>query len=591
MQESVRISPGVRRPYARLLRYVAVERRTLLAALVASGISAGAVAAYAWLLGPLFRALLTGAAVRLGPWTFEGKDLLWRIPTFLVGVAAIKASAQMLHNGWMQSVSQRVLQALREDLYARLLRLPPRYFDTRHSGEILSRFTSDIAQVEFSVAQALSSYVKDSLIVLALLVQCWLVDTRLFVLAFIVLPAAGIPVSRFAKSVKRQTTRSQGSLAALTELVAEHLQNLPVVQAFQGEARGTARFREEENRYFQAMKRSLFLRGAFTPTLEVMGIVGVAAVIGYGARAVQAEPDLAVKLPSFLAAALLMYQPLKALSGTFGLTMQGLSSAARLFEVTDHPPEPDTGAPAGPLRNAVTLENVRFSYDGERPVLNDVTLAIPKGKKIALVGPSGSGKSTLFALLLRQRTPTSGRVIWDGVDAGALAPSSMRAQMAWVPQEPVLFSGSVRDNLYVGMPGASDDALWEALSRAHALDFVKALENGLDATIGEGGRQLSGGQRQRLSIARAFLRAPSLLLLDEPTSALDTASEAEVQAGLAELMRDRTTLVIAHRLSTVKEADWLYVMDEGRIVEEGTHGSLLEQGGIYSRMVQSLDSR
>jgi ATP-binding cassette, subfamily B, bacterial MsbA len=550
-------------------------------------VCAAAVAFYAYLLGPLFRSLILGDAVRIGPWVFEGNALFWKIPLLLVTVAAVKAVSQWLHNGWMQAIAQAVLGELRQVLYGRLLHLPPRFFDERHSGELLTRFTSDIAQLEFSVSLALGSYVKDSLTVLALLVECYWVDPRLFLLAFIVLPAAGIPVSRFARSVKKATRRTQGSLGALTELVSEHVQNLPIVQTYRGEARGLETFAAEEGRYFGAMKRSLFLRGAFTPTLELLGIVGVAAVIGVGARWVGTEPDLATKLPSFLAATLLLYQPLKALSGTFGQTLQGVASAERLFDITDRPGETDEGATAPRLASEVVFRDVTFAYNPGDAALQALSLTVPAGKKVALVGASGSGKSTLFSLLLRLRDPTGGTLTWDGQDVTALSRHSVRAQLGWVPQEPLLFSGSVRDNLKISSPEADDEALWNALGRAHARDFVESLEGALDATIGEGGRKLSGGQRQRLSIARAFLKEPALLLLDEPTSALDSASEAEVQAGLTELMKGRTCLIIAHRLSTVRNADLLYVLNAGAVVESGPPQVLERQNGPYADFLRA----
>lgn len=575
--------------YRRLLSYVRPYRARVVAALAASTVAAGAAAAYAYLVGPLLRAVVTGAEVDVGPIRFTGRDLYITLPLLVVGVAVAKAGAQLFQNGVMQGVGQRVMTDLRRDLYAKLLQLPPAFFEKRHSGELVSRFTADVAQVEFAVTQALTSYVKDSLQVLALLGTCWAIDFRLFLLAFVVLPGAGVPVSRFARSVKKVATRTQASLGQLAELCAEHLHNLAVVQAYRGVPRAMGRFDEEQGRYFTEIRRSLFLRGAFTPTLEVMGVVGVALAVVAGTRAVAAEPALAGRLVSFLAAALLMYQPLKALSGTFSLVMQGMGAAERLFEVTDAPAPPDVGAPAPPLQQALEIRDLSLSYDGSRSILNGVSLAIPAGKKVALVGASGAGKTTLFSALLGFVPANGGEILWDGLPTTTLKPTSLRSQLAWVPQEPVLFSGSVRQNLLLGQPEATEPGLWEALRRAHAESFVRALPQGLDEPVGERGSRLSGGQRQRIAIARAFLRRPSLLLLDEPTSALDAASEHEVQAGLAELMEGRTTLVIAHRLSTVRDAALLYVLDAGRVVEQGTHAELVAKGGRYAALLARGD--
>jgi subfamily B ATP-binding cassette protein MsbA len=562
--------------YRRLLGYLAPYRMGVAVACAASVVSAAAAAVYAWLIGPLLKAVLQGG----------GAELLWKLPLGVVALAAVKAGAQWLHTGLMQATGQRVMADLRRQLYDRLLHLPPRFFASRHSGELLSRFTSDVASVEFAVTQALSSYLKDSLQLLALLLVCAGQDLRLFALTFLVLPAAAWPVSRFARSVKKVARRTQASLGSLTELAGEQLQNLPVVQGYRGEARALERFDTEQARYLEAMKRSLFLRGAFTPTLELLGIVGVAVAVAVGAQAVAAEPALAGKLLSFLAASLLMYQPLKALSGTFSLVVQGVSAAERLFEMADQPEDRPQGMPAGPLRTELEIRGLRVSYDGEREALAGLTLRIPAGKKVALVGSSGSGKSTLFSVLLGFVPPSAGEARWDGASMETLDRRSLREQLAWVPQEPVLFSGSVRHNLLLGRPEATDEELWQVLRQAHAEEFVRALPGSLDAPVGERGSRLSGGQRQRLAIARALLSRPSVLLLDEPTSALDAASETQVQAGLAELMQGRTTLVIAHRLSTVRDADLICVLEAGAAVEQGTHQELVALQGRYAALLR-----
>ncbi|MFZ5468087.1 MAG: ABC transporter ATP-binding protein [Myxococcota bacterium] len=577
--------------YRRLLAYVWPYRWRVAGALGLSLVAAAAAAAYAYAMGPLLTGVLQGAPVQVGPWALSGTDLSWKLPLSLLVVAAVKASAQWLQGGWMQAVGQRVVADLRRQIYERLLWLPPRFFETRHSGELLSRFTADVAQVEFAVTQALASYLKDSVQLCALLGVCAAIDLRLFALAFVVLPAAALPVARFARAVKKVATRTQASLGKLTELSAESLHNLPIVLAYRGEERSLARFDEEQARYLLAMRRSLFLRGAFTPTLELLGIVGVALAIWGGASAVAAEPQLAQKLLSFLAAALLMYQPLKALSGTFAQAAQGVGAAERLFEIADEPPLSDEGEAAGPLARALELDAVRVSYDGTREALAGLTLTVPAGKRVALVGASGAGKSTVVSALLGFVAPVRGEIRWDGVPLRCFSRSSLRAQMAWVPQEPVLFFGSVRQNLLLARPEAGEPELWEALRRAYAADFVRAFPQGLEENVGERGARLSGGQRQRLAIARAFLRRPSLLLLDEPTSALDAASEQEVQAGLAELMEGRTVLVIAHRLATVRAADVICVLEGGAWVEQGSHDELVARNGRYAALLEAGLSR
>lgn len=544
-----------------------------------------ATASYAYLFGPLLKSVL--APDGQGAWGYSREELLRLLPWAMVLIAAVRALAQVLQTGVLGALAQKAMTRLRREVYGRVLVLPPGFFAQTHSGDVLTRFTSDVAQVEGALVQALTSYVRDTLQALALLGVCFVIDARLFLLTFIVLPAVILPVSRFAKAVKRIATRSNKSLASLTELISEQLQALPIVQAYRAEGAALARFDAEQARYLGAMRRSLFIRGAFTPVLEILGIAGVALAIGMGAQAVSAEPALAGKLLSFLAAALLLYQPLKAISGTLGQVVQGLASADRLYELSlAEPPRDGTGRAAA-LKARLELDSVQVSYgEDTRDALSGLTLTLEAGKRVALVGSSGAGKTTLVSLLLRLVDSKSGSVSWDGQELATLSRASVREHVAWVPQEPVLFSGTVRENLELAHPGAEESALWEALRLSHAEAFVRALPAGLDTEVGERGAQLSGGQRQRLAIARAFLKKPSVLILDEPTSALDAESERAVQAGLEALMKGRTTLVIAHRLSTVRDADVIHVLEAGRVIESGTHDALVAKQGRYAALLQ-----
>ncbi len=571
--------------YLRLLGYLRPYRRLLAAGVGASLVTAAATSAYAWLVGPLLRAVLTRAPVEFAGLTLPSERLLGVLPAFVVLVAVVKATANFLQGGLMQRLGQRVMADLRGFLYSRLLAQPPAFFERQHSGELLTRFTADVPLVEFAVTQALSSYVKDGLQLFTLLVTCLLIDAKLFLLTFVVMPLTVLPVRSFARSLKKVANRSQNSLGALTALTAEQLQALPVVQAYGGAPRALGAFEAESARYLGEMRRSLFLRGAYSPTVEVMGIVGVAVAVAWGARAISVDPGLSGRLLSFLAAALLLYQPVKSLSGTLSQVLTGLVAAERLFALADAPVPPDEGEVARPLTQALVLEGVRATYPDGREALRGVDLTVPAGARVALVGASGAGKTSLFSVLLGFVPPSGGTVRWDGIPLSQLQPSSVRGQMAWVPQEPVLFSGSVRHNLLLGRPEATDAELWEALRLAHAEDFVRTLPGGLDEPVGERGARLSGGQRQRLALARAFLCRPSVLLLDEPTSALDAQSEAAVGAGLAALMKGRTVLVIAHRLSTVRDADLIVVLDAGRVVEAGTHAELLARAGRYAQLL------
>ncbi len=553
-------------------------------ATLAGVIAALATAAWARLLGPLLEAVLKGGDITLFGVTFQPADLALKLPFAVVTMAVVKALSTWAHSGLMSTVAQRGLAALRKALYDRVLSLPPAWFEKRHSGELLSRFTADVAQVEFAVGTSLSSWLKDTLQTVALLAVCASIDGRLFLLTFLVIPGMVLPVSRFAKSARKAATKGQASLGALTQLASEHLQALPIVQAYRTEPAALAAFDAEQGRYLEVMKRSLFIRGAFTPTTEFLGIVGVAVALVFGAKQVALEPALAGHLISFLAAALLMYQPVKSLSGNFSQVLVGLGAAERLFEILDAVVEPERSEPVTALE-ALELKDLRFSYGDGREALSGVSFSVKAGEHVALVGASGAGKSTVFSLLLGFSSASSGTLTWNGADVKLRSRRSIRDHLAWVPQEPVLLSGTVRENLWMAKEGASDAELWTALEHAHATTFVKALPLGLDERIGERGATLSGGQRQRLAIARAFLKAPSLLLLDEPTSALDAGTEQEVQAGLSELMTNRAVLVIAHRLATVRSADRIVVMEQGRVVEQGTWDTLMKANGSFARLV------
>jgi subfamily B ATP-binding cassette protein MsbA len=507
------------------------------------------------------------------------------LPAMLVGVAVLKGLSGLAYAALMLNVGQRVLEALRQDLYGHLLQLPPRFFATRHSGELLSRLLNDVSQVEFGVSQAFGSYVKDSLQLVALLVFCAWLDPRLFLLSLVVIPLAVLPVSQFARRVRGAARGTQASLGKLTAFVAEHLHNLPIVQAFRAEPAARRGYAALEREYLGGMRSSLALRGAFTPALELLALGGLAIAVAAGSRQVALEPALGPKLLSFLSAALLMYPPLRSLSGTLATSVQGAAAAERLFEVRDAPLPPPRPRRAGPLQEGLRFEGVWAHFPDGRAGLQGLSCTVRAGQRVALVGASGAGKSSALALLLGLLEPSRGQVFWDGVSLQELDLASVRAQLGWVPQEPALLAGSVRENLLLARPDADDTAVWEALRLAHADGFVRSFPHGLEEPVGEKGAQLSGGQRQRLAIARAFLRAPSLLLLDEPTRALDALSEREVQSGLAQLQHGRTALLVTHQLAAVERADLILVLGEGVLLEEGTHASLMTRGGAYSRLV------
>lgn len=555
---------------------------------LAAAATAAAGAGYAWLTGPLLEGVLRGRPVELRLGALEVAGLGgWTLAALLVCMATLKGVAQLLQGGLLGGLAQRVLADIRRTLYARLLRTPPLELEARHSGELLSRFTADVAALEVAVGAALGSYVRDGLQLLALLGVCALIDWKLFLLTFLVLPGAVLPVARFARSIKKAARKTQEGLGELGSLGGEVLSALPVVQAYRLEPALSARFEAAQAGYLGQMKRSLALRGAVSPTVEVLGVAGAAMLVAWGARQVAAEPALASHLLSFLTASLLLYAPLKSLSATFGQVVTGLAAAERLFELTGtgaEVSERDAGPPLSPLSRALAFEDARARYPDGRLALSGLTLELKAGETLALVGPSGGGKSSILAALLGFLPLEGGRLTWDGRPLEGSDAPRLREQVAWVPQEPVLFTGTIAENLRMADPHADEASLWQALTDAGADDFVRTLPDKLHSQVGERGAMLSGGQRQRLAIARAFLARPSVLLLDEPTSALDAQSEALVQVGLDRLREGCTTLLIAHRLATAERADRVAVIEAGAVVELGTPSSLRALGGRYARL-------
>jgi ATP-binding cassette, subfamily B, bacterial MsbA len=573
----------------RLAHWVKPHRAALLMGTLFSLISAVGTAVWTSLVGPLLKSLLAGGNAQWGPFTLSQESLFFEVPVAIVLVATVKAVSQFASASILASVSQRSMHHFRTSLYETLLAQEVSYFESQHSGSILAHFSSDLGHIEGSFGQALGSVAKDVLQILALLLVCLFIDARLFFIMFIVIPGGAIPVARFARLAKKAAKSSQASVSALSTLAVEATNNSQIVQAFSLEKALLQKFDDEQARYLSAMKRSLFARAAFSPSTEFLGVLGAAAVVAIGSAAIAKEPALASSVLSFLTASLMMYQPVKSLSNTMGQLSVGTEAARRLLKLIDSPPLALTSEAhvAPPLAREIEFKNVSLSFDDGRAALNAISFTVKKGSVVALVGPSGAGKSSVLLLLQRFRRATQGQILWDGKDIEHLSVDSTRGAMAWVSQEPVLFSRSVRENLCWARPGASDAQVWQALELAFAADFVRQLPLQLDEVIGERGGTLSGGQRQRLAIARAFLREPQILLLDEATSALDAESQAEVQKGLDRLKKNRTVLLVAHRLETVKLADEILVFETGHIVERGTFSQLEKASGLFSRLLHA----
>jgi ATP-binding cassette, subfamily B, bacterial MsbA len=427
-----------------------------------------------------------------------------------------------------------------------------------------------------------------------MLASCFLLDWRLSLIAFGAVPITLLPIVRLAKRLKRVTLATQTTLGQIAEIVQESLSGMRVVQAFGMERFEAARLEEANRRWLKQMRRSYLVRAFSSPLMEVMAAVGLAAAIWWvGGRILMGQLDPA-KFFSFVAAVLLLYTPVKQLGRVGQMAMQGMAASERIHEVLDTPTAvPDAGRNTlSPFRDAIRYEAVSFAY-GDAPVLRELSIEIRKGEVVALVGASGSGKTTIANLLPRFWDVTDGRIAIDGVDVRDVTLASLRAQIAIVTQETVLFNDSIRGNIAYGRPEIALADVERAARMAQAHEFIAALPHGYDTIVGEKGVLLSGGQRQRIAIARAFLRDAPILVLDEATSALDAESERAVQraldglmglAGPGERIQHRTTLVIAHRLSTIRNADRIVVLSGGRVVESGPHDDLLARGGEYARL-------
>jgi ATP-binding cassette, subfamily B, bacterial MsbA len=599
--------------YLRLLRFAAPYKGRFAGALACMVVLALATAAYVNLLGPVLEFLFTGnpravaslsrflpASVDLAGWLgrVERERILALLPFVIVGVALVKGVAYFGQFYLMGMVAQRVIADLRNAMFDHLLRLSPAFFARRHSGDLMSRFSADVQSVETAVSYAVSSYLRDGLTIVVMLLNCFVLDWRLSLMAFVAVPVTLLPIVRFARRLKRVTQQSQSALGRISERVQEALSGLRVVQVFGAERFESARFAEENRRWIGIMRRSFVVRALSSPLMEVMAAIGLSVAIAWvGGRILRGELE-AGKFFSFVAAVLLLYTPVKQLGKVGQIALQGGAAAERIFEILDaRSGVPDDGTLVlAPFAREIAFQGVHFDYDG-RPVLAGVDLTLRKGEVVALVGASGGGKTTVANLLPRFWDVTGGRITIDGVDVRAVTLASLRAQLAVVSQETVLFNDTVRANIAYGRPGVSDEEVERAARMAHAHEFIAALPQGYRTVVGEKGVLLSGGQRQRIAVARAFLKDAPILVLDEATSALDAESEREVQRALEELMGSgaaggpRTTLVIAHRLSTVRGADRIVVLAGGRVVEAGRHEELLERRGEYARLHRLYEGR
>jgi subfamily B ATP-binding cassette protein MsbA len=522
--------------------------------------------------------------------TVDRREMLKVLPVVIVVVALVKGVAFFGQSFLMSTTASRMIADLRRALFASLVKLPPAFHARHHTGDLISRFSADVQMVQIAVTEAIATYLRDGLMVVVMLANCFLLDWKLSLVVFGAIPVTLFPIVRIARRLRASSGGSVASLGYISERALETLSGIRVVQSFCAEDHEERRFTEANRSWLGFDRKIAAVRAFSSPLMEVMAAVGIAAAIAWvGVRILDGHMD-AGKFFSFIAAVLLLYTPVKQLGRVGQTAIFGAMAGARLFEIIDaRSSVPDTGtATLAPPADAIRYEQVRFAY-GERTVLDGVDLEIRKGDVVALVGPSGGGKTTLANLLPRFWDPVAGRITIDGRDVREFTLRSLRERIAMVGQETVLFNDSVRANIAYARPDASMEEVERAARVAQAHDFIRELPQGYETRVGERGVLLSGGQRQRIAIARAVLKDAPILVLDEATSALDSQSEREVQRALDALLeegadRHRTTLVIAHRLSTIRNADLIAVVSAGKVVETGRHDELLARGGEYARL-------
>lgn len=550
--------------------------RILLAVLL-MGIVAGAQGATAWLMEPVV------------DWVFAQKSsaLLWPVAMAVLGTFAVKGAAEYFQSAVMSQVGLRIIADLQQRLFAHLLTLDAGFFGRISSGNLVSRFLVDINQMRNGVSNAITGMGKDTLSVVALVGVMFYQDWLLAALAFFVFPVAIYPIVRLGRRMRKVTVNTQEQMGALNTVLEQSFQGIRMVKSYGLQGHEEAKVRTLSEEIYRLTLKGSNTRALSSPIMETLGGAAVTVVIVYGGYRVIADTTTTGAFFSFITALLMAYQPMKNLARLNTNLQEGLAGAQRLFALLDTRSAIAEVPDARPLAvsgGAVRFSGVRFAYEDGTEALSGVDLDIGAGKTVALVGPSGAGKTTILNMIPRFHDVSAGSITIDGQDIRSVTLASLRAATALVSQDVVLFDDSVRANIGFGRPGASQEDIEAAARMAAAHDFIMALPERYDTVVGQRGMKLSGGQRQRLAIARALLKNAPILLLDEATSALDTESERQVQSALETLMTGRTTLVIAHRLSTVVHADVIHVIDGGRVIESGRHDVLLAKNGSYARL-------
>lgn len=565
--------------YRRLLQYIKPYLKRMALAIVCIILAACANLYVPWILRGIIDEVLAN----------KDMDMLNKIAGGIIVVFLLRGIFLYGQTYLMSYIGQKVIIDIRENIYRHIQRLSLSYFEKRRTGQIMSFITNDVAAVQGALVDSMIELVTEGMTLIGSLSIMFYLHWQLSLLTLVTAPLVGQTVNIFGRKLHKSSSLIQERAADITSVLQESISSVRVIKSFAREEYEIERFIKENHQNFRAQMKNSQIMATLTPIIEFLAAIGVTMIIWYGGREVINNNLTAGSLIAFLVYAINLSNPIKRLSRVYGNIQKALAAAERVFEVLDTQPEIEDMPGAKVLAQIdgrVEFNQVTFEYKPGEPALSQVQLVVEPGQVVAFVGPSGAGKTTIANLVPRFYDPTAGAITIDGIDIKTVTMKSLREQIGIVPQETVLFNGSVYSNILYGRLDATYDEVVNAAKAANAHQFIIDMPEGYDTQIGERGSKLSGGQRQRISIARAILKNPRILILDEATSALDTESEKLVQEAVDKLMVGRTSFVIAHRLSTIKRAHVIAVMDRGRLVEQGTHDELLKLGGLYSKLYQ-----
>lgn len=517
----------------------------------------------------------------------KNETWVWIAAAGFFAISVIRGGANFAQSVAMQKVGLRVIEKMQNQMFHSLLHIEIEYLEREGTARQLSRFTSDCYFLRDAITKVFTGSGRDTLVLLSMIGLMLQTNLKLAILALIFFPISVLPIARIGRRLRKVADKTQMEFGQMTSVLDDSLKNARQVRAYSMQEHEAKRGNEAFNITYLLLLKAVRTRALTHPIMDSLAGATLFTIVLFGGYQILEGEQTVGSFMAFFTAVFMAYQPMRSLAGLYNSLQEGLAAAARNFSVIDYDPKIKDAPDAIPLTDgpgAVTLDRVTFSYDGETPVLNAVDIDIAAGETVALVGPSGAGKTTVLNLIPRFYDAVDGKVMIDGQDVAGATLQSVMSRIALVSQEPALFNDTIRANIAYGRWGAPQEDIEQAARNAAAHDFIMDLPDGYDTMVGEQGLRLSGGQRQRIAIARAMLKDAPILLLDEATSALDAESEQVVQAALARLMVGRTTVVIAHRLATVRKADRIFVMDKGRVVEIGTHAELSRKDGLYARL-------